>query len=122
MRLTRWRISRAGRLRVLHERSFLDDPTRLWRLARYRARLGFTVEERTAELAGAAIAQGAPQTVSGARLGAELRLALAEPNPLAVLAELDRLGLLTALHPRLRFEAAARAPVPGAAGQCRSLS
>ena len=95
---------RAGRLRVLHERSFLDDPTRLWRLARYRARLGFTVEERTEELAGAAIAQGAPQTVSGARLGAELRLALAEPNPLAVLAELDRLGLLTALHPRLRFE------------------
>lgn len=95
---------RAGRLRVLHERSFLDDPTRLWRLARYRARLGFTVEEHTAELARAAVAQGAPLTVSGARLGAELRLALAEPDPLAVLAELDRLGLLAALHPRLRFE------------------
>ncbi len=67
---------RAGRLRVLHERSFLDDPTRLWRLARYRARLGFAVEERTAELAAAAVAEGALRTVSGARLGAELRLAL----------------------------------------------
>jgi tRNA nucleotidyltransferase (CCA-adding enzyme) len=94
----------AGRLRVLHERSFLDDPTRLWRLARYRARLGFTVEERTAQLAAAAVAQGALLTVSGARVGAELRLALAEPDPLAVLAELDRLGLLAALHSRLRFE------------------
>jgi tRNA nucleotidyltransferase (CCA-adding enzyme) len=96
---------RAGRLRVLHERSFLDDPTRLWRLARYRARLGFAVEEHTAQLAAAAVAQGAPRTVSGARVGAELRLALAEPDPQAALAELDRLGLLGALHPRLRFEA-----------------
>ena len=38
----------AGRLRVLHERSFLDDPTRLLRLARYRARLGFELERGTA--------------------------------------------------------------------------
>ncbi len=95
----------AGLLRVLHERSFRDDPTRLWRLARYRARLGFAVEEGTAALAAAAVAQGALATVSGARLGAELRLALAESDPLAALAEADRLGLLGALHPRLRFEA-----------------
>jgi tRNA nucleotidyltransferase (CCA-adding enzyme) len=96
---------RAGRLRVLHERSFLDDPTRLWRLARYGARLGFAVEEGTARLAAAAVARSAPGTVSGARVGAELRLALAEPDPLATLAELERLGLLGALHARLRFEA-----------------
>ncbi len=97
---------RAGRLRVLHERSFLDDPTRLWRLARYRARLGFAVEERTGGLAAAAVAAGALATVSGARVGAELRLALSEPDSLAALAELDRLGALRALHPRLRFEPA----------------
>jgi tRNA nucleotidyltransferase (CCA-adding enzyme) len=97
---------RAGRLRVLHERSFLDDPTRLLRLARYRSRLGFAVEERTAELARAAVASGALATVSGARVGAELRLALAEPDPPAALAELARLGVLGALHPRLRFEPA----------------
>jgi tRNA nucleotidyltransferase (CCA-adding enzyme) len=97
---------RAGTLRVLHERSFLDDPTRLWRLARYRARLGFAIEERTAELAASAVATGALATVSGARIGAELRLALVEPDPLAALAQLDALGLLGALHPRLRFESA----------------
>jgi tRNA nucleotidyltransferase (CCA-adding enzyme) len=97
---------RAGTLRVLHERSFLDDPTRLWRMARYRARLGFAIEERTAELAAAALATGALATVSGARIGAELRLTLAEPDPLATLAQLDGLGLLAALHPRLRFERA----------------
>ncbi len=96
----------AGRLRVLHERSFEDDPTRLLRLARYHARLRFDVEQRTAALAAAAVAGGALGTVSGARLGAELRLALVEPDPLAALAAFDRLGVLHALHPRLRFEEA----------------
>jgi tRNA nucleotidyltransferase (CCA-adding enzyme) len=96
----------AGRLRVLHERSFIDDPTRLWRLGRYRARLGFAVEERTARLAREAVAGGALATVSGARVGAELRLSLAEPDPPAALAELEELGVLDALHPRLRLERA----------------
>jgi tRNA nucleotidyltransferase (CCA-adding enzyme) len=97
---------RAGRLRVLHEQSFLDDPTRLLRLARYRARLGFEAEEHTAKLAREAIATRALDTVSGARLGAELRLALAEPDAVGALAAMDDLGLLAALHPRLRFDRA----------------
>jgi tRNA nucleotidyltransferase (CCA-adding enzyme) len=95
---------RARRLRVLHERSFIDDPTRLWRLGRYRARLGFAVEEHTARLAAAAVAEGALQTVSLARIGAELRLALGEADPVAALAALDELGVLAALHPRLWFD------------------
>ncbi len=95
---------RAGRLRVLHEQSFLDDPTRLWRLGRYRARLGFAVEEQTARLAADAVAGGALRTVSLARAGAELRLALGEADAVAALAALEELGVLAALHPRLRFD------------------
>ncbi|MEN3280203.1 MAG: hypothetical protein V7607_1343 [Solirubrobacteraceae bacterium] len=72
---------RGGVLRVLHDGSFVDDPTRVWRVARYAARLGFAVEDRTRELAAAAD----PSTVSGDRLGAELRLALREPDPPAAL-------------------------------------
>jgi tRNA nucleotidyltransferase (CCA-adding enzyme) len=72
---------RDGVLRVLHDASFRDDPTRLWRVARYAARLGFGVEEHTRALARAAD----PSTVSGDRLGAELRLALREPDPFAAL-------------------------------------
>ncbi len=72
----------AGRLRVLHAASFQDDPTRLLRLARLRVRLGFAVEEQTAEL----VATGSLESVSGARIGAELRLALGEPDPIGALA------------------------------------
>jgi tRNA nucleotidyltransferase (CCA-adding enzyme) len=84
---------RAGMLRVLHDQSFADDPTRLWRLARYRARLGFDIEPSTRELAREAVAAGALATVSGTRIGNELRLALAEPDPVAALQSAAELGL-----------------------------
>jgi tRNA nucleotidyltransferase (CCA-adding enzyme) len=86
----------AGVLRVLHDRSFADDPTRLLRLARYAARLGFAPEPHTDELAAAAVASGAVATVSGERLGNELRLLAREPQP-AALEALARHGLGAAL-------------------------
>jgi len=93
------------RLRVLHERSFIDDPTRVLRLARYAERLGFAVESQTARLAGEATFE----TLSGGRLGGELRLALAEEDPVAVLARVaDRLPL--SLEPPLIEAALALAP------------
>jgi len=98
---------RAGRLRVLHDASFSDDPTRLLRLARYAARLELEIEPHTAELASRAVGARALETVSGARVGAELRLALGEPGAVSSLAAMDDLGLLTALHPRLRLDRAA---------------
>jgi tRNA nucleotidyltransferase (CCA-adding enzyme) len=94
----------ARRLRVLHDASFLEDPTRLLRLARYAARLGFAVDPHTAALAAAAIAGGALKTVSGERLGAELRLAFAEPDPVGPLAELDRMGVFEAWEPGVSFD------------------
>jgi tRNA nucleotidyltransferase (CCA-adding enzyme) len=95
---------RAGRLRVLHDSSFIDDPTRLLRLARYAARLEFEIEPHTAELASRAVASRALDTVSGARIGAELRLALGEADAVVALATMDDLGLFFALHPRLRLD------------------
>jgi tRNA nucleotidyltransferase (CCA-adding enzyme) len=94
------------RLRVLHEHSFSEDPTRLLRLARYKARLGFAVEHDTARLAVRALSAGALNTVSGARIGAELRLALGEADAHRALVAMDALGLFSALHPSLRFDRA----------------
>jgi tRNA nucleotidyltransferase (CCA-adding enzyme) len=89
----------ARQLRVLHEASFIDDPTRLLRLARYKSRLGFEVESLTSELAQEAVESGALHTVSGARLGAELRLLGREPDPIAAFATLGQLRLDHAIHP-----------------------
>ncbi len=87
----------AGRLRVMHAASFRDDPTRLWRLVRYAVRLGFTPEPATDRLAYEAVQRCALETVSGDRLGAELRLALVEPDPLAALHAAQNLGLVQGL-------------------------
>jgi tRNA nucleotidyltransferase (CCA-adding enzyme) len=87
----------AGRLRVLHERSFLEDPIRLLRLARYRARLGFELEPDTARLAQGALAAGALGTVSGARIAAELWLATEEGVPGAPFTSMGEMGVLDAL-------------------------
>ena len=87
-------------LRVLHDQSFRDDPTRLLRLARYACRLGFEVEPRTAGLVADAVAERALDSVSGTRVGAELRLLAREPDPLAAFLTLGDLGLAEAIHPR----------------------
>ncbi|HUA46365.1 MAG TPA: hypothetical protein VMA77_14140 [Solirubrobacteraceae bacterium] len=99
----------ARRLRVLHDQSFIDDPTRLFRLVRYASRLRFEIEPRTRALAGEAIAAGGLGTVSGPRIGAELRLLAREPDPARAFLALHGLGLDAALHPG--FELADDAPV-----------
>jgi tRNA nucleotidyltransferase (CCA-adding enzyme) len=96
---------RARVLRVLHDASFTDDPTRLIRLARYAGRLGLAADAHTARLAATAVASGALTTVSGERLGAEVRLLAREPQPAALLA-LEAHGLGAALLPAFAVDAA----------------
>jgi tRNA nucleotidyltransferase (CCA-adding enzyme) len=94
----------AHRLRVLHDRSFIDDPTRLFRLVRYASRLGFEIEPHTRALADEAIEGGGLDTVSGPRIGAELRLLAREHDPVNSLAALRDLGLDQALHPEFGIQ------------------
>jgi tRNA nucleotidyltransferase (CCA-adding enzyme) len=96
----------AGVLRVLHDASFRDDPTRLLRGARYAARLGFALDPATDALWEAAVAGGALATVSGPRLGEELRLLAREPQP-AALHAFERHGLAHAVvHPAMAVDGA----------------
>ena len=90
---------RDGTLRILHDQSFIDDPTRLLRLALYASRLGFTIEPRTRELARAAVGGRALETVSGPRIGADLRRLASEPDPVSAFETLRELGIDSALAP-----------------------
>ena len=91
-RVTTWPGARedldAGVLRVLHERSFADDPTRMLRLVRYAARLEFAADPDTEALIDPALLD----TVTGDRAGNELRLALARATPRARAARCLRIG------------------------------
>jgi tRNA nucleotidyltransferase (CCA-adding enzyme) len=82
-------------VRVLHERSFEDDPTRIFRAARYEARLGFRMDPKTETLA--LLAVPFVRQLSGARVREELYAIFAEDYPERVLARLQQLGVDEAL-------------------------
>ncbi len=94
----------AGVVRVLHPRSFADDPTRLLRAVRYASRLGFALERETERLAREAVDAGALATVSGTRVRDELIDLLAEAEAPAAVELARDLGLDLALHPALRAD------------------
>lgn len=93
-----------GLLRVTHEASFLDDPTRLLRLLRYGVRFGFSAEPKTEKLARDAVSAGAPATVSGARIRDELLDLLSERAAVVGIEALCALGLDRAIHPNLHAD------------------
>lgn len=98
---------KTGLVRVLHPKSFEDDPTRLYRAARFAGRFGWRLEENTAALALAAVQAGLPGLLSRERLRNELVKLLDEKNPLPALAMLKELGALAFIHPDFVFSAAA---------------
>jgi tRNA nucleotidyltransferase (CCA-adding enzyme) len=81
---------RQGRLRVLHERSFVDDPTRALRAARYAARYGFDLDPQTERL----LRETDLAKVSSDRVDAELRRLAAEPAARRGFELLDEWGLV----------------------------
>jgi tRNA nucleotidyltransferase (CCA-adding enzyme) len=91
-------------VRVLHERSFSDDPTRLLRALRYEARLGFRMDPDTELLARDAAAEGGLRTVSGARVRDELMDLLAEPELPTGVARMHELGVDRAMHTALEAD------------------
>lgn len=107
----------AGVLRVLHPRSFLDDPTRILRLARFAARFGFAPEPATARWLEEALAARVFDFLSADRLRHDLYLVLFEPEPGEALARLAAWGALAPVVPG----AAPGGDFPALADQARAL-
>jgi tRNA nucleotidyltransferase (CCA-adding enzyme) len=99
----------AGLLRVLHNLSFIDDPTRIFRAIRYEARYGLRLEDHSARLARSTIDMGLVGDLSSARLRDELVALLEDPGAAGGMLRLGELGVDHAIHPRLRADAEAAA-------------
>jgi tRNA nucleotidyltransferase (CCA-adding enzyme) len=96
-----FRDLRQKTVRVLHNLSFVEDPTRLLRAIRYEARLGFRMDGHTLSLARGSIETRLVGDLSSARLRDELLDLLSEKRVTVALTRLAELGLDRALHPHL---------------------
>lgn len=100
-----------GRIRALHERSFIDDPTRLFRTARFEGRYRFVIARSTLRLMKAAVNGGVIRNLAGSRIFRELYLVAKEPSAPRIIRRLRDLDVLTAIHPKLALPAAAFGPL-----------
>jgi tRNA nucleotidyltransferase (CCA-adding enzyme) len=88
-------------LRSVSSYGFYDDPSRLLRLARFRVRLGYTVETRTQMQVANAREAEVEKSIPARILGEELRHISAERNPAEILKALEEYGLTTLFSPGL---------------------
>ena len=89
---------------VLHNLSFVEDPTRVFRAIRFEQRFKFRIRKLTINLIQNAVRNNFFDRLSGPRLFGELRLILQEDNPIPAIARLAELDLLKAIHPRLWYD------------------
>jgi tRNA nucleotidyltransferase (CCA-adding enzyme) len=90
-------------VRVLHNLSFIEDPTRVFRAIRFEQRLGFHMAPHTETLLRTAVRMNLLDRLGGERLLNELIQIMSEKEPAAALARMAALGLLPFIHPALRL-------------------
>ncbi|BBO88646.1 CBS domain-containing protein [Desulfosarcina ovata] len=91
-------------LRVLHNLSFVEDPTRVFRALRFEQRFGFTIGKLTSSLIDNAVKMEFFKRLSGKRVYTELVLILKEENPAPTIMRLLDYDLLRVIHPRMKIE------------------
>jgi tRNA nucleotidyltransferase (CCA-adding enzyme) len=91
-------------VRVLHNLSFVEDPTRVFRAIRFEQRLGFQIAKHTQNLMKNAMKMGFMERLSGGRVLSELILILQEEMPIPALRRMRDFNLLHFLHPQIKFD------------------
>jgi len=90
-----------GWIRILHDGSFEDDPTRIFRAIRFERRHGFSIEPHTEELLIKAFKENLIEKITGQRLRNEILMILREDNPVPALYRMADFGLLKYIHPNI---------------------
>ena len=91
-------------IRVLHNLSFVEDPTRVFRAIRFEQRFDFTIGKLTEGLIRNAVRMDFFKRLSGDRVFAELKLILEEENPVSAINRLVDFDLLKVIHPALEHD------------------
>ncbi len=92
-------------IRVLHNLSFVEDPTRAFRAVRFSERFGFKLTKHTENLIKLAIKMNIFEKLSGSRIFDELVLIFRETNPIKALKRLGEYNLLKVIHSKLQLTA-----------------
>lgn len=90
-------------IRVLHNLSFVEDPTRVFRAIKFEQRFGFTIGKLTSSLIANAVKMDFFRRLSGRRVFSELRQILEEENPTPAIIRLHEYDLLHVIHPSITF-------------------
>lgn len=90
-------------IRVLHNLSFVEDPTRVFRALRFEQRFDFTIGKLTANLIQNAVNMDFFKRLSGRRVFAEIRLILEEDNPTPAIVRMQDFDLLKVIHPTIEM-------------------
>jgi tRNA nucleotidyltransferase (CCA-adding enzyme) len=91
---------RERHIRALHERSFIDDPTRIFRAVRFEKRLDFRIVRSTEQWIVDALSRSLLEDLEDYRIATELRLVLEEPDPAGPLRRLPEFGIIERLVAR----------------------
>ncbi len=91
-------------IRVLHNLSFIEDPTRILRAIRFEQRFAFKIGKQTASLIRNAVRMGLIQKLGGHRLLHEIRLILEEEDPVPALRRMAEFTVMPALSGSINFD------------------
>jgi len=91
-------------IRILHNLSFVEDPTRVFRAIRFEQRFGFSIGKLTSGLIENAVKMDFFKRLSGRRVFSEFRQILEEENPTPAIIRLNDYNLLSVLHPSITMD------------------
>ena len=92
------------RIRILHNLSFVEDPTRIFRAIRFEQRMGFAIGQHTEKLLKNAVKMNLFNRFFGHRCFTELKLIFSEENPIPAIRRMSEFDLLKFILPGLKFD------------------